>query len=126
MKTNVFVLLAALCVIAVSTGCYSTVEGRTRMGMPLAKDRITSRYERPVNEIFAAAKQVLSVYGTLTGENTIANTLEAKVDQNTVYVKVDAVEPNISQLTVQARTKSGMANIDLASEVDKRIALQLK
>ena len=126
MKTNVFVLLAALCVIAVSTGCYSTVEGRTRMGMPLGKDRITSRYERPVGEIFAAAKQVLSVYGTLTSENTIANTLEAKVDQNTVYVKVDAVEPNVSQLTVQARTKGGMANIDLASEVDKRIALQLK
>ena len=93
---------------------------------PLGKDRITSRYERPVGEIFAAAKQVLSVYGTLTSENTIANTLEAKVDQNTVYVKVDAVEPNVSQLTVQARTKGGMANIDLASEVDKRIALQLK
>ncbi len=96
------------------------------MGVPFEKDRIVARYERPVDQIFAAAKDVLKLMGSLYGENTIKNTLEAKVDTRTVWVKVEQVDSRVSQVTVQARTSGGGADIDLASEVDKRIALQLK
>lgn len=126
MKTNVFRLLAGLCLTLLVGGCYHTVEGRSRMGMPFSKDRIDSRYERPVEQIFAAAKEVLKFNGTITGENTVAKTLEAKIDTNTVYVKVEEVEPNVSRVVVQSRKKSGFSNIDLASEIDKQIALQLQ
>ena len=106
------------------TGCYTTPEGRTKVGPP-AKDHIESRYERPVETIFNAAKEVLRFNGTLYGENTISHNLEAKVDTRTVYVSVDEVEPKVSRVIVQARTKARLPDIDLAAEIDKQIALKL-
>lgn len=126
MKRNFIALVFAVCVAALTFGCYSTVEGSKKAGMPWRKDKIESRYERKPAEVFAAAKQVLAVMGTLTSENTIASTLEAKVDNNTVWVKVTEIEPGISQVMVQSRRSSVAGNVDLASEVDKRIALELQ
>lgn len=107
------------------TGCFSTQDNRTKVGLPLAKDKIESRYERPVETIFAAAKEVLRFNGTLYGENTISHVLEAKVDTRTVWVSVDEVEPKVSRVIVQARKKSRLPDVDLAAEIDKQIALKL-
>jgi hypothetical protein len=96
------------------------------VGVPFSKDRIVSRYERTVDQLFEAAKKTLAFKGTLTGENTIAKTLEAKVDNNTVWVKVSEAEPGITEVTTQTRGKGGGANIALSSEIDKMIALQLQ
>jgi hypothetical protein len=41
-------------------------------------------------------------------------------------VKVDEVEPKISRVLTQARKKGGRSDIDLASEIDKQIALRLR
>ncbi|MBM3835898.1 MAG: DUF3568 family protein [Verrucomicrobia bacterium] len=128
MKKNVFALLAACTLIALFTGCYSTLDGHMKPAVvPFAKDTITSRYERPVDQIVEAAKNVLTHNGTLTGENRISNpvTVEAKIDTRTVWVAVDEVEPKISRVRVQVRKKGGSPDIDLASEIDKQIALQL-
>jgi len=114
-----FVLLAAL------TGCQSTPDGRSRAGVPFVKDTIESRYQRPPVQIFASARQVLELNGTLVGENTINSTLEAKIDNRHVIVKVDEVEPGVSRVQVEARKKGGAADIDLAAEIDKQIALKL-
>jgi len=121
-------LAPALCAclgFAVLTGCYSSIEGRNRAGIPFSKDRIESRYERPVDEVFAAAKAVLSFNGTLEGENTIQKVLWAKVDTRTVHVKVAEAEPKVTSVTVQARRKGGVADVYYASEIDKQIALRL-
>lgn len=126
MKLTHVVLAALLGLAALNLGCYSTVEGKKKAGVSMATDRIESRYERKPAEAFAAAKSVLGFMGTLTSENTIASTLEAKVDNNTVWVKVTEVEPGISQVLVQARRNSVKGNVALASEVDKRIALELQ
>lgn len=126
MKTRLSLLLAGICALCLSAGCYSTVDGHKKMGTPFAKDRLESRYERPVDQIFAAAKEVLANMGRLVSENTIGKTLEARIDNNTVWVKVDEVEPNISRVIVQARRSGWGGNIDLASEVDKQIALHLQ
>ncbi len=96
-----------------------------RAGVPFVKDSFEGRYQRPVPAIFAASRQVLELNGTVTGENRISNTLEAKVDNRTVIVRVDEVEPGVSRVVVQARKKSGTADLDLASEIDKQIALKL-
>jgi hypothetical protein len=128
MKTNLSLLLLLLAfslTALLATGCYSTPDGRMRAGMPVVTDTITSRYERPVDQIFSAAKEVLSFNGTLYGENTITKTLEAKIDTRSVWVTVHEVEPNVSQVRVQARTKGGSADVHLASEIDKQIALRL-
>jgi hypothetical protein len=125
MKTNLSFLLIMILLGTVLTGCYSTPDGRMRAGMPGATDTITSRYERPVDQIFEAAKEVLRFNGTLYGENTINKVLEAKVDTSTVWVTVQEVEPDVSQVRVQARTKGGGGDVHLASEIDKQIALRL-
>lgn len=126
MKLNLFALLAAVGVASLSLGCYTTVEGKKKAGVAMSTDRVEGRYERKPAEVFAAAKQVLGFMGTLTSENTIASTLEAKVDNNTVWIKVTEVEPGISQVLVQSRRSSVKGNVALASEVDKRIALELQ
>jgi hypothetical protein len=126
MKCKLLILLASALVLTISTGCVNTVDGRNRAGVPLVKDTIEGRYERPVSQIFEAAKKVLSFNGRLVAENTINNSLEAKIDTRTVWVSVDEVEPKISRVRVQARRKGGSGDIYLAAEIEKQIALQLK
>ncbi len=126
MKLNFLAVLAAGCLLSASIGCVGTVDGRRRAAIPLVKDTIEGRYERPVAQIFQSAKEVLNYNGTLVGENTISNTLEAKVDTRTVWVAVDEIGPKISRVRVQARKKGGGADVDLAAEIDKQIALKLK
>ena len=118
-------MLTASMLAIVLSGCYSTADGRMKAGVPFAKDTIESRYERPVDQILTAARQVLTHNGTLTGDNAVTKTLEAKIDTRTVWVKVDEVEPKISRVQVQVRRKAGGGDVDLASEIDKQIALRL-
>ena len=120
MKKNVFALLMAFGLAGLLSGCVNTVDGRSHAGMALAKDTIESRYERPVDQIFAAAKDVLKLNGTLVSENLINHSMEAKVDTRTVWVAIEEVEPKVSRVRVQARTKTA-GDIDLASEIDKQI-----
>ena len=117
--------LLAVILLAVVTGCQNTPDGRKRAGVPFMKDTIESRYQRQVGPIFTAARQVLELNGTLTGENTITSTLEAKVDNRTVVVKVDEVEPGVSRVLVVARRRGGAADIVMAGVIDKQIALKL-
>ena len=116
--------LACVLTLFVISGCYTAGDDK-HFGMP-TKDRIESRYERPVDQIFAAAKEVLRFNGTLFDENTISHTLVAKVDTRTVTVSIDEVEPKISRVITVARKKNTLADIDLAAEIDKQIALRLK
>jgi len=126
MKMNCSTLLAGVCLLVMTVGCYHSMDGRSRAGKPFSKDRIESRYERPVDQIFAAAREVLAFNGTLTSENSISKVIEARIDNNKVWVKLDEVEPSISRVVVQARRSGGGGNVDLASEIDKQIALQLQ
>lgn len=125
MKLNFLPVLAAIVVMTLSVGCYTTVDGKRHVGTPYAKDFFESRYERPAAQVFAAAKEVLAFNGTLTDENTIKNTLSARVDKTVVAVKIDEVEPGISRVVVQARAR-GTGDLDLANEIDKQIALKLQ
>ncbi len=125
MKTKFLAFLAAASLAVLIAGCVNTVDGRTRGGVPFAKDRIESRYERPLEQIFTAARETLKFNGTLTGENVVTHVLDAKIDTRTVWGKVEEVEPKITRVITQARTKGGAADIALAAEIDKQIALRL-
>ncbi|MBN9692807.1 MAG: hypothetical protein J0M24_21380 [Verrucomicrobia bacterium] len=123
MKKLLLVALALAAVLV--SGCYSTETGSKKFGMPFADDKIESRYQRTVAQVFTAAKEVLAFNGTLTGENTIDNTLQAKVDNKTVWVRVDEIETGVARSFVQVRGPAGGADINLAAELDKQIALKL-
>jgi hypothetical protein len=133
MKTKFFAALAGVALLA--AGCVNTVTGGKTVGVPLLKDRIEARYERPMEQVFDAAKQVIAEDGVLVHEGTLygqtnsvgnlVKTVEGKVNQRTVFVRVEQLEQNISGLTVQTRTQGGGSDIDLAAQVDKQIALKL-
>ncbi len=127
------VVATALVVAVLSgAGCYKTKEGRYRAGMPFSKDTIESRYERPVDQVYQAAKATLEYNGALTAEgstasgDTAARTLTGKVNNRSLWVQVDEVEPRITRVQVQARKGVGRGDVDLAAEIDKQIALRLR
>ena len=124
MKIKLLAVLTIAFAAIFVGGCYHTVEGRSKMGMP-SKDSIEGRYERPVEQVYAAARRVLEYNGTLRGDNTVMKTMEARVNTRYVWVRVDEVEPNLSRVIVQVRSNGGRGDVDLAAELEKQIALQL-
>ncbi|KAF0176490.1 MAG: Uncharacterized protein FD161_3029 [Limisphaerales bacterium] len=130
MKKSLLGLLTAAVLAAAGTGCISTVDGHKSAGVPFRKDKITSRYQLPVDNVFAAAKEVLAGekggLGVLQSENRVNNSLVAKVNNRMVYVRIAEVEPTISEIVVQVRTDAGWSDLDWAAEIDKQIALRLQ
>ena len=126
MKQNVFLALVSAVLALNLTGCVSTADGHKKAGVPWVKDKIESKYDRPVKDVTNAARAALKEAGTLISEDVVKNTLTAKIDTRTVYVKVSEIDNKITQVLTQARTKGGGADVDLAAEIDKRIALQLQ
>lgn len=125
MKKLLTVLAVVITGIAVS-GCYKTQEGRRRAGLPGIHDTIESRYERPVEQVYESARATLAFNGRITQQNDPARILEAKVNNRTVWIRVDEVEPHVSRVFVQARRSATRGDINLAAELDKQIALRLR
>ncbi len=126
MKKQLLIVFIAGALLALAAGCVSTVDGRVKPGMPFVKDKFESRYERPLDKVMEAARETIKFNGTLYSEDIITKTLEGKVDTRTVWVKLDEVEPKITRVIVQVRTKGGGTDLDLAREIDKQIALHLQ
>jgi len=114
-------------------GCVSTVNERTTAGVPFVKDKVEGRYERPVEQCFDAAKDVVRNLGTLLNEETLYNstksipvkTVQGKINQRNVWVRIEPVDTTVTSVVVQTRTAGGGSDIELAHEVEKRIALKL-
>ncbi len=121
-----FIILIGFCLAGVLvTGCVNTVAGRKQAAVPFIKDRIEALYQRPVPQVWAAAKDVLTYNGQLESEDLVKSTFEAKIDTRTVWVKVEPVDEKVTKVTVEVRTKGGGTDIEMAGEVDKQIAIRL-
>lgn len=129
MRTTIFVMMTAA--LLAGAGCVNTVNERTTAGMPFVKDRVEGRYPRTVDQVFDAAKDVIKKNGVLVRDSNLyqtnlVKTLEGKVSQCSVWVRVEPVDPRVTSVIVQTRTQGGGANIDLAHQLEKEIALELK
>jgi hypothetical protein len=128
-KMMIFALLSAV-VLAV-VGCVDTVSGRKTAGVPFIKDMVEGHYERPLDQVFNAALEVVKFNGTLVNESilhTETNTVksvEGKINQRKVWVRVESVDPKVTGVVVQTRTAGGGSDLDLAHEIEKQIALKL-
>jgi hypothetical protein len=129
MNAKLFVVLLGGIVLV--AGCVDTVSGRKTAGVPWIKDKVEGHYERPLNQVYEAAKDVVKFNGTLVNESILhtatneVKTVEGKVNQRTVWVRVEATDPKVTGVSVQTRTKAGGPDIDLAHEIEKQIALKL-
>jgi hypothetical protein len=129
MKTQFLVALLGAAVVI--TGCVGSLDGRKHAGNPFVKDTIEGRYERPPDQVYAAARKVVEFNGTLVNESTmhgntnIVRVVEGKVNQRSVWVRVEPVDARITSVMVQVRTPGGGKDVDLTHELEKQIALQL-
>lgn len=127
------ILMALIGAALVTAGCVSTVSDTKTMGMPLVRDSVQARYQRSLDDVYRAAVTVVNNNGVVTTEfiphdsTNAVRSLEGKLNQGKVWVRVEAVDPQtpVTQVTVQARTRYGAANLDAAVLIDREIALQL-
>lgn len=125
MRKNAFVLIGISTLLVLAAGCVRTVDNRREYGNPLVKDKVVRVYERPVMQCWAAAKDVLAANGTVINEDVMQSTVSARIDTRTVRVKTESIDPKMTRITTQVRTKTGNSDLDLAGEIDKQIALRL-
>jgi hypothetical protein len=124
MKTKLLAVGAGLISLLLA-GCVETLDGKHQGGFPFAKDTVTGRYERSVDQVMKAGRDTLSYTGVLTVDNVVGKTLEGKVDKRTVWMAVEAVTPTITQISIQVRTKGGGTDIELASYLREQVAVRL-
>jgi Protein of unknown function (DUF3568) len=124
-------LVALLGGLVIMTGCVSTVNDRSTAAVPFVKDKFEGRYKRTPDQVYAAAVEVIKFNGTVTRESILnpgpnqVKTLEGKVNTRNVWVRVQAVDPMVTSVTVQVRTKGGGSDLDLTQELQKQIAVKL-
>lgn len=131
MKTKIFAALAALALV--TAGCITTVSDTKVAGNPVGRDAVSGAYQRSVDEVYAAAVKVINTDGTLLTEyiphdtTNTARSFVGRVNDNKVWMRVEAVtvEPPVTSITVEARTKWGNQDLDMAHELEKEVALQL-
>lgn len=109
-----------------STGCYRGLDGQSRAGVPFKRDRIEGRYERTTAQAGEAARQVLSFNGTIVSDDVVRGVLIGQIDRRRAFIEITEVEPGITRVVVQVRTSGGGADIPLAAELQKQIALRLQ
>jgi hypothetical protein len=130
MKKIIFaVLTGAAAVIAV--GCVHTVSDTSAYAVSYGRDTVSGRYNRSWDQVYKASLTVMARDGVVVREyvpheytNTVRQ-LEGRVNDSRVYIKVEQIDPKISQVDVEARTKYGRVDIDLVHEIEKDIALEL-
>ena len=118
-------LFAAFLAAGVLTGCVDTVDGRHRAGMPLQKDRDEAQYPRPMTDVWTAAKDVINYHGRLNSVDTERQSLQGNVDERHIWISVNTVDDKLSRVIVQARTKGGFADMQMASYLQREIAVRL-
>ena len=113
-----------------AVGCVETVTGDKTGGFPIP-DKMSGRYERPLDQVFDAAKDVVKFNGTLVKESimhtetNMVKTVEGRINQRSVWVRVESIDPKVTQVMVQTRTQAGGSDLPLAHEIEKQIALKL-
>lgn len=131
MKMKILAVLVIVSVVAVVTGCVNTVSDTSTFAIDLSRDSIAGRYNRPFDEVYQAAFKVVRTDGALVTEyvphdyTNNVKSLEGRINDRKVWVRVEQVDPKISQVEVEARTKWGGTDPDLVHQVEKEIALEL-
>lgn len=124
-------LFSALAAALVATGCVQTVSGTHTFATVPGKDTMGGRYQRSIDQVYSAALTVIQQNGVLLTEyiphdtTNAVRSLEGRVNEQDVWIRVQAIDPQVTAVDVEARTKWGGRDLDLAHELEKEIALQL-
>lgn len=125
MKSKWIPLIAVCLGMTFLAGCVDTVDGRHRAGMPFQQDRVEGRYARPVQDLWVAAEDVLKYHGRVNSKDVERQSLQGNVDERHIWITVEAVDDKLSRVIVQARTKGGSGDMQMAAYLEKEIAVRL-
>jgi len=124
-----------LAVVAVAglaaAGCVSTVNDSHSVAIWPQRDQFEQKYPRTVDQVYNASIKVVSTDGALVSEFTphdatnVVRSLEARVNNRDVFIRVEAAGPAAADLKVQARTRHGTADIELAHQLSTEITVEL-
>jgi len=129
MKKTIYAVLAGAALFTV--GCVSTVNDSHTFAVSYGKDSVAGRYQRSLEQVYQASIAVIQNNGVLITEfvphdNTNAvRSLQGRVNDRKVWIRVESVDPKTTQVDVQARSKWGTRDLDLVHQLEKEIALQL-
>ncbi len=129
MKKTFFALFAGAALI--TAGCVNTVSDTNALATTWSQDSVAGRYARTMDQVYQASTSVLTQNGVLLKEyiphDTTNNvrSIEGRVNDHKVWIRVSEVDPRTTQVDVEARSKWGVSDIDLVHELEKEIALQL-
>jgi hypothetical protein len=129
MNTKMLVVLLGGLVLV--SGCVKTVNDRHSFALSPGRDKFEGRYQRTPDPVYAAAVEVINYNGTISRESIInpgpdqVKAIEAKVNERSVWVRVQAVDATVTSVKVQVRTKGGGTDLTLTQELQKQIAVKL-
>ena len=130
MNKTIFAVLAGAAVI-VTAGCVSTVSDTHTFATSWNTDSVSGRYARTLDQVYDASKEVIQHNGVLLTEyiphdsTNDVRSLEGRVNNSKVWMRVEAIDQKTTQVDVQARSSWGTTDVDLVHELEKEIALQL-
>ena len=130
MKNVLHVLLLGVTLSLV--GCVAKVTDEKPGLKPAYKDRVETRYQKNVDQVFEASKRALNSYGNVTrASNVLAGTndvrtVEGFINGQGVYIRLEKVDPKTTSAVIQVRTKLGGTDLHTASEMVRAIAVQLE
>jgi hypothetical protein len=129
MKMKIFAALVGATIVA--TGCVHTVSDTSTFAVSYGRDEVSGRYNRPWDQLYKAAVTVVQRDGVVVTEfvphdytNTVRQ-LEGRVNDRKIFIRVEQIDPRLSQVDVEARTKWGRVDIELVHQLEKEIALEL-
>jgi hypothetical protein len=123
--------IALLGVLVLVAGCVKTVNDQHAFALSPGKDKFENRYERTVDQVYAASVEVVKLNGAITRESVInpgpnpVKTIEAKVTGQEVWVRVEAVDTKVTSVIVQVRTKAGGTDLQLTQQLANQIGIKL-
>jgi len=130
MKKGFCTLIAGVLLVTL-TGCVNTVTEQKTAGVKLSSDQLENRYEVPLNQAFDAAKSALTKFGAVSRESTLLQSsnqvraLEGTANGRNVWVRLEALEPRLTSVIVQARSTWAGSDMQTAHDLATRIALEL-
>ena len=130
MKNVMLVLLLGVTLSLV--GCVAKVTDEKPGPKPAYKDRVETRYQKNVDQVFEASKRALNSYGNVTRASNVltstndVRTVEGFINGQGVYIRIEKVDPKTTATVIQVRTKLGGTDLHTASQMVQAIAFQLE
>ena len=124
--------LAGLVAVFLLTGCVNTVTQNQPGKLPAYRDRIETRQQKPLEPVFEASKRALNSFGNITAEGKVfvgtnqVRIIEGSINGRAVYMRVEEIDPQLTSVLVQVRTKMGGTDLRVAKDVVRQIAKELE